>query len=91
MSEALLIAIDYDNTYSSSPRLWERFAATAREEGHEIVICTGRAFAPELDTSITIHCTGGQAKADYLASLGIRPNIWVDDDPVSITQNDITF
>lgn len=88
---SLLIAVDYDNTYSAAPALWERFAALAAEDGHRVVICTGRAFAPDVATPLPIFCTGGQAKADYLAAEGLRPNVWVDDDPGSITQNDTTF
>ena len=88
---ALLIAVDYDNTYSAAPQLWERFAAIAQEEGHRVVICTGRAFAPDVETTLQIFCAGGQAKADYLAGEGLRPHVWVDDDPGSVVQDDITF
>ena len=84
----MLFAIDYDGAYSAAPALWEQFAANAQAGGHTVIICTGRAFAPTVVTTLTVYCTGGQAKADYLASLGVYPDVWIDDDPGSVTQDD---
>lgn len=86
----MLIAIDYDGTYTADPRMWEAFIVGTNHLGHEIVICTGRAFPPnhEFAPWVTVHCTAGQAKRDYLATLGIHPDVWIDDDPQSILTDD---
>lgn len=85
-------AIDYDRTYTAAPAVWDQFIAVASLAGHRVLICTGRAFAPiSLRKDIEVHCTAGQAKRDYLRDLGIDVSVWIDDDPESITQNDITF
>ena len=89
---AQTIAIDYDGTFSADQLLWRQFIRSATALGAHVLICTGRAFPPD-DTppGVEVHCTGGQAKADYLASIGITVNVWIDDDPGSIIQNDTTF
>lgn len=85
---SMLIAIDYDNTYSADPALWEAFAASARAAGHGVVICTGRAFEPRIQTSLQIFCAAGLAKAEYLAAQGLHPTVWIDDDPTSVNVGD---
>lgn len=87
-----IFAIDYDRTYTAAPTVWDTFIYAARIAGHRVLICTGRAFAPtELRQDIEVYCTAGQAKRDFLRDLGIAVNVWIDDDPESITQNDTTF
>lgn len=86
----MLFAIDYDGTYSAAPALWEQFAANALANGHDVIICTGRAFAPTVVTTLTVYCTGGQAKADHLAvEWGLFPDVWIDDDPGSVVEDDL--
>lgn len=85
-------AIDYDGTYAAAPALWNRFIESARDAGHRVLICTGRAFAPvTLSDDLEVHCTAGQAKRDYLLGLGIAVDVWIDDDPASVIENDTTF
>lgn len=84
----MLISIDYDGTYSLAPALWEGFAQTARAAGNQVIICTGRAFPPEVQTELPIYCSAGQAKADYLSLQGLFPDVWVDDDPGSVVEGD---
>jgi hypothetical protein len=87
---AQTFAIDYDGTYAAAPALWGQFIAAARLAGHRVLICTGRAFAPvTLPDDLEVHCTAGQAKADYLASLGINVDVWIDDDPSSVITDGI--
>ena len=89
---AQTFAIDYDGTYAAAPGVWDQFITAARMAGHDVLICTGRAFAPiNLRKDVEVHCTAGQAKRDYLRDLGISISVWIDDDPLPITQNDITF
>lgn len=86
----MLIAIDYDGTFTRHPDLWVGFIEGASRLGHEVVICTARAFPPDTarHMSTPFYCTAGQAKRDYLASLGLHPDVWIDDDPQSILTDD---
>ena len=84
----MLIAIDYDGTITAAPQLWSNFAVSATLAGHTVIVCTGRAFPPPAPDWLTVHCTAGQAKRDYLAALGIHPDVWIDDDPQSILTDD---
>jgi hypothetical protein len=84
----VLISIDYDGTYSAAPALWEAFAQTALAAGSQVIICTGRAFPPDVQTALPIYCSAGQAKADYLREVGLAPDVWIDDDPGSVIQDD---
>lgn len=84
----MLIAIDYDRTYAAAPELWAQFIAMAQARGDQVVICTGRAFPPSEQLPVEVHCTAGQAKAAYLLERGLRPDIWIDDDPWSIVSDD---
>ena len=59
---ALLISIDYDNTYTAAPVLWLQFIAMAVARGDQVVICTARAFPPTTHLPVDVHCTAGQAK-----------------------------
>lgn len=85
----MLIAIDYDGTWTRDPIAWRYATFALQSTGHTVVVCTGRAFPPaDLHTDMAVHCTAGQAKRDYLASLGLRPDVWIDDDPQSILTDD---
>ena len=88
----MLIAIDYDGTITAAPQLWSSFAVSATLAGHTVIVCTARAFPPsrDLPAGIPVFCTAGQAKRDYMASLGMHPDVWIDDDPASITTDDAT-
>lgn len=84
----MLIAIDYDDTFTRDSLMWGAFISHAVARRHRVVVCTGRAFPPTDDflwsQRVEVYCTGGQAKRDYLAAQGLRPDVWIDDDPASI-------
>lgn len=83
----MLIAIDYDGTYSADKALWLRFINDAQQSGHT-VICATMRFEEELGTVcdklkkvVRIICTDRKAKKPALLAMGIRPDIWIDDNP----------
>lgn len=84
----MLIALDYDGTYTADPVLWDAFICTATRRGHKVIIATMRfesepiVFECEITTKILeIIYTGRIAKIEFLEKVGIRPNIWIDDKP----------
>ena len=85
----MLIALDYDETYTLDPVLWNAFIAHAHSRGHEVIIATMRLDkGPEADEVIKaigsmcqIYFTSRKAKLAALQELGLNPDVWIDDNP----------
>lgn len=91
----MLIALDFDGTYTEHPELWDGFISAARTAGHTVICCTMRheetegadvwsALRGKVDRIVF---TGRIAKAEALRACGIRPNVWIDDAPHWIFQD----
>lgn len=88
----MLIALDYDGTYTADPAFWDRFLKVAKEAGHEVVCATMRHEHEGAEVigslpGLKVVFTGRQAKRAFLAERGIFPSIWVDDNPAWIYQD----
>lgn len=84
----MLIAIDYDNTYTLDPDFWDSFLENARKSHHN-VICVTRRFQSKgkkvykaLDGKVddVIFCNH-RPKIDVTRELGIYVDVWIDDSP----------
>ena len=80
----MLIALDYDKTYTADPMLWDSFIAQATERGHIVHIVTMRNHAGEaiLDAPAPVIYTDRKAKHRF-----INADIWIDDSPHWILQD----
>lgn len=85
----MIISLDYDKTYTLDPPLWADFIILAYELGHEVMVVTIRG--PDepvecewLPTVCEIHYTARQAKASYMRDLGIKVDVWIDDNPITV-------
>lgn len=83
-----VICIDYDGTYTEMPELLTCIINKSKELGYQVILATMR-YKEEVNEDLaklmllvdsTIF-TGRQAKLFYLASLGISPDLWIDDNP----------
>ena len=85
----LLIAIDYDGTYTEDPKLWDAFIALATRAGHRVICCTMRYEDTEGDEVKDllrgkverIFFTGRKNKSEALGTHELVPDIWIDDAP----------
>jgi hypothetical protein len=78
----MLIALDYDGTYTADPSLWDRFIQSVKDRGHRIICVTMRYPEEPIEPiGIDVVYTSRQAKKPYLESIGTRVNIWIDDNP----------
>lgn len=84
----MLIALDYDGTYTADPELWLPFIAAARAKGHQVWCVTMRDNFELDDVRRQLHgrvdhivATDRKAKLEFLAARGISPDIWIDDRP----------
>lgn len=80
----MLIALDYDGTYTEDPPLLDAFINAARDRGHEVHLVTMRAecepiiMTAEVDR---VHYTDRKAKYAYMRDQGLAVQIWIDDRP----------
>ncbi len=83
----MLIALDYDGTYTADPELWLDFIKRAQSRGHTVICVTMRHDHEALDMCLRLQgrveviCSARQAKQLFLKDQGIYPDIWIDDNP----------
>lgn len=83
-----IICLDYDGSYTDFPTLFDVIIDTATKQGHKVILATMR-YEEEKDGVLKklekkldkIYFTGRKAKQPYLASLGVYPDLWLDDNP----------
>jgi hypothetical protein len=89
----MLIALDYDGTYTADPSFWDRFIAAARAGGHRVFIVTMRfpfegADLDRLRSKVDrVVFTCREAKGRHLFRLGHDVDVWIDNHPHHIVQN----
>lgn len=80
----MIIALDYDGTYTADPALWDAFIRAARARKHEVHIVTMRHESELIvlgEPVDRVHYTDRKAKLAYMAAKGIEVQIWIDDQP----------
>ena len=97
----LCIALDYHNTYSADPKFWDTFIYMCWMRKFEVYCIThhtGEKQNEKLMDSIGkildsdhIIFTMGKAKEDYCKSIGLDIDIWIDNNPIHITQDPDTI
>lgn len=81
----MLIALDYDNTYTVDPKLWNRFIHDAEANGHVVKIVTMRyPHEAIINAPCDVIYTSRQAKAKTF-----KADVWIDDSPHWIFQDAI--
>lgn len=88
----MIIALDYDDTYTRDPLMWDQFIRLAIASGHTVICVTMRYEGESWDVRESIgklcavYCTGRRAKLEYMTEIGRIPDVWIDDSPMFITQ-----
>ena len=86
----MILALDYDNTFTRDPELWKDFVLRCRESGHKVFCVTCRRPTYENETEleeafsgcdVLIFYTSLAPKLDYMQKRGITIDVWIDDDP----------
>ena len=85
------IALDFDSTYTLDPDSWNKFIETFKNAGHQIYCVTMRYDNDDerRDVVNSLHgkvdniiFTGRKSKLEYVASRGIKIDVWIDDNPL---------
>ncbi len=86
----MIIAIDYDNTFTRDPDFWSRFVVSGRAADHTFVMVTGRVAAGLMGREVLeatralalpVVFAGSQWKRDAARDRGWLPDVWIDDSP----------
>ena len=84
------IALDYDDTYTRDPLLWNWIVTEARLRGHDVYCVTARSDRQidEVEQTLGlvlapdhIIATGHQPKRRFTQDMGIMIDVWIDDSP----------
>jgi len=80
----MILAIDYDNTFSAYPEHFDKLRKMFQKDGHKVFIVTARNKRKEripvdLSEFDEVFYTDGKAKASV-----VRADIWIDDSPVTL-------
>ena len=90
----MIIGIDFDDTISSQPHRWVEVIKLFKSFNWTVIVVTFRKsncdpkdldFLKEHVDSIIF--TGQVNKAGFCESCGYKVDIWIDDNPMSITHN----
>jgi hypothetical protein len=89
---AVNIALDFDDTYTRDPALWDQFIQNAKERGHDVRVVTFRKRSmtdPALDylgQTIPVIFTEYTQKRAFTNKMGWMVDIWIDDSPEFIVE-----
>lgn len=96
----LLIALDYDDTWTADRKLWADFVAHAHSRGHRVYCVTARRYSDENVAEIMsdfrnwgldqVICgpvfSNLKSKQDKMTARGVKIDIWIDDNPEVIVK-----
>lgn len=84
----MLLALDYDDTYTRDPDFWDNVITLATQRGHSVICATmryeheGQEVIDALGSKVeTIVFTGRKAKFTAVYDAGYMPSVWIDDSP----------
>jgi hypothetical protein len=86
----MIVAIDYDNTYSADPSTFDKIIVLFKQAGHTVICVTGRSAAmgqPVLNSIgklVPVIFAGADWKRDAAAKRAYKVDVWIDDTPSSI-------
>lgn len=88
------IALDFDQTYTLDPQFWNDFIELAHDSLVEVILVTYRhevhdshPLIDNLRERIPVYFTDGLAKKPFLEKLGIVVDVWIDDRPLTVTED----
>ena len=96
------ISLDFDETYTRDPEMWDLFVALAQSRGHTVYCVTAREPLPKFKEEVydtigkqigerNCYFTDGSAKERFMFDRGILIDVWIDDSPKFINQSKKLF
>ena len=90
----MIVAIDYDNTYTAAPELWNQVIKLFQDANHIVICVTGRTEDPILSEPV-LYSVGKLVPVIFAGSLwkreaalkrGYKVDIWIDDMPEMVSK-----
>lgn len=89
-----IICLDYDGSYTEFPELFDMIIEKSQALGYRVIVATMRCESEEdaglrtfYKKNISVFYTGRQAKLPWLLKFGIKPDLWIDDNPKWLFEN----
>ena len=88
----MIIAIDYDKTYTAAPELFDEMIKMFQASGHTVICVTsrpevmGQVVLDSIGKLVTVLFASGEWKQTFAKKLGFNVDIWVDDMPETISK-----
>lgn len=94
----MIVAIDYDDTFTLDGKMWSSVVREIKAAGHDIFMVTARRNTNEnvdqinshldcWDCQMPIILTEGRAKRPTMEGRGIKVDVWIDDHPEGIAND----
>jgi hypothetical protein len=88
----VIIAIDFDETYNRDPGVFDKIIENFWEAKHRVYMVTYRHETLDPDPlleelRIPIIYTDGKAKGPFTEDLGIKVDIWIEDNPRAVHED----
>lgn len=89
----MIIALDFDDTFTADPDLWASFIESAHRRGHTVICVTARRgkfledrqqVIEALPQCVAAYFAYDTPKRTFMAQQGIEVDIWIDDSPEAI-------
>lgn len=81
----MIIALDYDGTYTREPVLWKKFISDAKKLSHVVICFTMRCPHEAIENMpCDVVYTSRKAKLSFAESNDYKVDIWIDDKPASV-------
>lgn len=84
----MIIAIDYDNTYTADPESFNKVIAIFQEAGHDVICVTGRddgvlgvPVRNSIGKLVPVIFAGSTPKRIAALKRGYDVDVWIDDTP----------
>lgn len=91
-----IVAVDFDQVISDNNQGWLQILYLFKQIGYNVIVVTYRSPQKdpyELDflkkAGYEVYFTNNVAKKSYLKEKGINVDIWIDDYPLSILENNV--
>lgn len=92
----MIIAIDFDNTFTADPEAWREVILMMQAKGHKFVCVTGRSddemgdqVRKAIDGLIPIVFAGSRWKREAAKRSGWDVDVWIDDMPEMVGQQNL--
>lgn len=92
----MIVSIDFDETYTKSPWLFNEIIALLSDSDHQPMIVTYRHRDLDYDPQlwnlenlyfVPVYYTDGKAKKPFMENLGIKVDIWIEDNPRAVYED----